>query len=495
MLDTIERKVRAPHPAQTGSGTRNYEAPLSREIIVGCVQAVDFIAVLLAGIISFSVYLVSVLGAPADFDRYSLTTFMGALLFLFLMRRTGSYAFRRLDLLGWQIGRIAGIWLATTSLLTTAAFLSKVAEAYSRGWAIAFALTALMEFVVIRGVLRLLIKRWKREGRLARFIGIVGAGEVGERLISKLKLAGQSEIQIAGVFDDRLTRVPSVIADCPVLGTTVDLVALAQSSRIDEIIIALPLRAADRISELVHRLRLLPVDIRLGIDSIAGAFPINGIGETASVPTINILDKPLKNWNGITKLIEDKVLSLVALAVFSPVMLLIAAAIVFDSEGPALFVQERFGFNNRSIKVLKFRTMFVDKGDLTGAARTVRGDPRVTRIGRFLRASSLDELPQFFNVLRGDMSLVGPRAHAIAMKAGDRLYHEAVGEYFQRHKVRPGITGWAQVNGLRGEIDSVLSAKQRVAYDLHYIDHWSLWFDLKIVVLTLRTVCARSNAY
>jgi polysaccharide biosynthesis protein PslA len=166
-----------------------------------------------------------------------------------------------------------------------------------------------------------------------------------------------------------------------------------------------------------------------------------------------------------------------------------------ESRGPVLFVQDRFGFNNNVIRVLKFRTMFVDRGDVSGAQRTVRNDPRVTRVGRVLRWLSFDELPQLLNVLRGEMSLVGPRPHAIAMRAGDQLYFEAVEDYAQRHRIKPGITGWAQVNGCRGEIDTLAKARARVDHDLYYIENWSLWLDLKTAVLTVLVLLTRQDAY
>ena len=166
-----------------------------------------------------------------------------------------------------------------------------------------------------------------------------------------------------------------------------------------------------------------------------------------------------------------------------------AILIKLDSPGPVLFVQKRFGFNNEVIGVLKFRTMHIDRADPSGAQRTVRNDPRVTRLGRILRWLSFDELPQLINVIRGDMSLVGPRPHAVAMKAGDRLYGEAVERYLHRHRVKPGITGWAQVSGLRGEVDTLEKAHARVAHDLYYIEHWSPWLDLKILLKTVGNSC------
>jgi exopolysaccharide biosynthesis polyprenyl glycosylphosphotransferase len=234
--------------------------------------------------------------------------------------------------------------------------------------------------------------------------------------------------------------------------------------------------------------------LRLSLESVE-SFPIFGLEKLGQALTIAILDRPLKNWARVTKWLEDKVLSAVLLVAFAPVMGLIALAIRMESEGPVFFVQRRFGFNNELIPVLKFRTMRQALTDQSGAARTVRNDPRVTKVGRILRRTSLDELPQLINVLRGEMSLVGPRPHVPAMQAGQQLYHEAVRSYFLRHHVRPGMTGWAQVHNLRGEIASLAAAQERVAYDLYYIEHWSVWMDLKIILLTFRTVLSLTNAY
>jgi exopolysaccharide biosynthesis polyprenyl glycosylphosphotransferase len=321
--------------------------------------------------------------------------------------------------------------------------------------------------LAVRIILRLLVQHWKIQGRLLRSLAIVGGGVFGEELIERLKKEGKDEVEVIGIFDDRLTRISSSVGGYPVLGTTNSLIEYAQTSSIDEVIIALPLRATERIGEIVAKLRMLPVDLRLSIASVGSSFPTRGIGYIADIPLIEILDRPLKNWSGITKWLEDKILSILCIIIFSPLMAMIALAILLDSRGPIFFFQERFGFNNRSVRVIKFRTMYSDRGDPTGAMRTVVNDSRVTRVGRLLRRLSLDERPQLFNVLRGDMSLVGPRAHAVAMKAGDHLYHEAVDEYFQRHRVRPGITGWAQTHGSRGEINSVESAKRRVELDLY----------------------------
>jgi polysaccharide biosynthesis protein PslA len=310
-----------------------------------------------------------------------------------------------------------------------------------------------------------------------------------------LRCTPREHLVIIGVFDDRLTRVPQSVGGYDVLGTTSDLLTFARQVPIDEIIVALPLMAEQRLKEIFDTLKMLPVDLRLSAEALTGAFPVLGVSHLADVPVLEIVERPLKHWSAVSKWVEDKLLAGLLFVLLAPAMGVIALLIRLDSPGPVFFVQERFGFNNRTVRIMKFRTMYVDQGDPSGAQRTLRNDPRVTRVGRILRAFSLDELPQLLNVLRGEMSLVGPRAHAVSMKAGDRLYYHAVKDYLHRHRVKPGITGWAQIHGLRGEIDTLDKARTRVAYDLEYIDRWSLWLDLKILLMSFRILLSRENAY
>jgi Undecaprenyl-phosphate glucose phosphotransferase len=467
---------------------------ISRDVVSETLQFLDIAGVVLAGVVAFALYLLAIVGEPSLHGGYGLTVLLAALLFVYLLRKSGAYSFRRLSQVGWQLRRVALAWSATFAALTTLAFLGKIADVYSRGWAVTWAILVMANLTLVRLGLRCLLRRWARQGRLSRTVAVVGAGEVGERLVATLRADVGEHIVVAGVFDDRSDRVPSHIGGCRVLGTIDDLVTLTRSAPMDEIIIALPLRAQGRIGDLVAKLRSLPVDLRVGIDRI-GSFPMRGIGETGSARTIEIIDRPLKDWGGVVKWLEDQILGALCLTLFVPVMALIAIAIRLDSPGPVFFRQDRYGFNNTTIRVFKFRTMHVDKCDQSGANRTVPGDPRVTRIGWFLRKFSLDELPQLINVLRGEMSLAGPRPHAVAMRAGEHLYHDAVGDYFLRHRVRPGITGWAQVNGLRGEIDTLDKARRRVSFDLHYIDHWSPWLDMKILLLTVVAVFRAQDTY
>jgi len=467
---------------------------ISQDVVAETVQLLDVMAIVLAGTIAFAFYVMPIVGDLSLSEGYGFIVILASILFVFVLRKLGAYKFRRLSQVGWQLSRVTLAWSATFAALTTVAFLAKIADIYSRGWAVTWAILVIANITLLRLGLRSLVRHWAQQGRLSRTVAVVGAGELGEHLVAKLRTDDGEHIDIAGVFDDRLNRVPSYVAGCRVLGTTCDLVELARSAPMDEIIIALPLRAEGRIADIIAKLRPLPVDLRVSIDQI-GSFPMRGIGETGSARTIEIFDRPLKDWGGVVKWLEDQILGALCLGLFAPLMALIALAIRLDSKGPVFFLQDRFGFNNKTIRVFKFRTMYVDKGDQTGTIRTVAGDPRVTRIGRFLRKFSLDELPQLMNVLRGEMSLVGPRPHALGMRAGERLYDDAVSDYFLRHRVRPGMTGWAQVNGLRGEIDTLVKARQRVSYDLYYIDHWSLWLDVKILLLTAITIFRKQNAY
>ncbi|MBI3517663.1 MAG: exopolysaccharide biosynthesis polyprenyl glycosylphosphotransferase, partial [Proteobacteria bacterium] len=210
---------------------------------------------------------------------------------------------------------------------------------------------------------------------------------------------------------------------------------------------------------------------------------------------MRVVDRPLSHWRYVAKLLEDRILAAIALVLLSPVLAAIALAIRLDSPGPVLFRQKRHGFNNTEFQVYKFRSMKVEQSDALGARQAARNDTRITKLGAFLRKSSLDELPQLFNVLRGDMSIVGPRPHPIGMRTGNRLCEDIVDEYAHRHRVRPGITGWAQVKGFRGATETPTQLQRRVELDLHYIDHWSIVFDLKIILLTAFAVLRRENAF
>jgi Undecaprenyl-phosphate glucose phosphotransferase len=252
------------------------------------------------------------------------------------------------------------------------------------------------------------------------------------------------------------------------------------------IVVTLPLSAEERLADIFEKLKAVPVDVRLCPDAVGFRLDRIGISRLGDVPLLNVIDRPLAGWRWSVKTLEDRVLATLILLMAMPLMMVISLVIKLDSPGPVLFRQKRYGYNNQLIEVMKFRTMYDDQKDENAEKLTQRNDPRVTRIGAFLRKSSLDELPQVFNVLRGEMSIVGPRPHACRAKAGGVLYQTAVEQYESRHRVKPGITGWAQVNGWRGETETVDQIRRRVEHDLAYIENWSVALDLKIILRTLK---------
>jgi Undecaprenyl-phosphate glucose phosphotransferase len=423
------------------------------------------------------------------------TAVLAATLFVGGFERIGGYALDRLSQLKWQISRSSLVWSGTVLCLLLLAFAERETGIYSRAWALSWLILAPAALIFRGYFLQLVLEACGRSGCLARNVVIVGAGGEAHRLIVKLQRSNRHTIVIRGVFDDEEPRLPAAICGVRVLGGIDDLLRLARVLPIDEVIVALPLNAERKLRELCDKMKALAIDVRLSIEPLAEIFEVCAAGYVGDVPILSVIDKPLKGWRAVLKGAEDKILALLLLLVAGPLMLVLAVLIKLDSRGPVLFVQNRFGFNNQVIRVLKFRTMRVDRGDASGAARTVRDDPRVTRFGRILRRYSLDELPQLINVLRGEMSLVGPRPHAVKMRAGERLYADAVEHYPHRHRVRPGITGWAQVNGLRGEVDTLEKGRARVAHDLYYIAHWSLWLDLKILVRTAGIVLSGAGAW
>ncbi|RWP35320.1 undecaprenyl-phosphate glucose phosphotransferase [Mesorhizobium sp.] len=395
-----------------------------------------------------------------------------------------------------NFGRLLMVWAGTFALMALTAFAMKMSQDYSR---LVFGTWFVVGFMLIFGLRLLmskLIRRWARDGRMERRAVIVGGGTAAEVLIRSVEKQPYNDIRICGIFDDRGDkRSPPLVAGYPKLGTVSELIEFARIARIDMLIVSLPLTAETRVLQLLKKLWVLPVDIRLSAHSNALQFRPRAYSYIGSVPMLDIFDRPINDWDSVAKRAFDIVFSIIGIIVFSPVMLATAIAIKLDSKGPVLFHQKRHGFNNEIIEVYKFRSMYTDKADPTAKQTVTRNDPRVTRVGRFIRKTSIDELPQFFNSLFGSLSLVGPRPHAIAAQSHNLLYNEVVDGYFARHKVKPGVTGWAQINGWRGEMDTNEKIRMRTEYDLYYIENWSLLFDLRILFLTPIRLLNTENAY
>ncbi|MDZ5696904.1 undecaprenyl-phosphate glucose phosphotransferase [Chelativorans sp. M5D2P16] len=395
-----------------------------------------------------------------------------------------------------RAGRILIAWTGTFALLTVALFFLKISSQFSRFWLGTWYISGLVLIVFLRLAAAHLIRRWARNGRIERRAVIVGGGKNAETLIRSIEQQPYNDIRICGIFDDRDDRrSPPVVAGYPKLGNIEELIEFARIARIDMMIVSLPITAEARVLAMLRKLWVLPIDIRLSAHSNHLRFRPRAYSYIGSVPMLDIFDRPINDWDSVAKRAFDIVFSLIGILLFSPVMLATAIAIKLDSKGPVIFKQKRHGFNNEEIEVYKFRSMYVEQCDPTARKAVVKDDPRVTRVGRFIRRTSIDELPQFFNALFGSLSLVGPRPHAVAAEAHNRFFDEVVDGYFARHRVKPGVTGWAQINGWRGEVDTEEKIRKRTEYDLYYIENWTLLFDLKILLLTPVRLLNTENAY
>jgi Undecaprenyl-phosphate glucose phosphotransferase len=471
---------------------------ISSDTLPGVIKAIDFATVLICGAASYFFYFLIIVGhqEPGSIGRHGFTNVLGVIIFMAGFDRIGGYKFEQLSRLRWQITHITLIWFCALSVFLVIAFVTKTSELYSRGWAIIWTASTLGFLFLQRAVLQSAMRRWSRNGAFLCSVVIVGAGEPGAKLIQRLgKNVGQSRVAVLGVFDDRQTRVAIGAQDHRMLGTTDDLLQYVRHTPVDEVIIALPLSAEQRVKAIVEKLKALPVDLRLSAEQLGEICPIRRLDRDLGVLVLDLVERPLKNWNGFAKWIEDKLLSTILLALFAPIMILISIAIKFDSAGPVLFHQRRYGYNNKIIIVNKFRTLRAEATDDNASKLVTRDDDRLTRIGYFLRRFSLDELPQLLNVINGEMSIVGPRPHATQAKAGSQLYEEAVGTYMARHRVKPGLTGWAQVNGWRGQTLTTEQIQKRTEHDLYYIEHWSVWFDLWIIIKTGLAIFQQENAF
>jgi putative colanic acid biosynthesis UDP-glucose lipid carrier transferase len=309
------------------------------------------------------------------------------------------------------------------------------------------------------------------------------------------------EVEVVGVYDDRIDRLQegALKQGVTILGTVSHFLAWARYARVDCVVIALPWTSEHRLREMIEALQALDIEIQIcpeGLGFVVHSFPLlrNSIATTlGGLPMFSVSRRPLDGWGWLIKDIEDRLLIFLLAPIVLPVCLLVALAIRIDSPGPVLFKQRRSGFNGRDFWVYKFRTMRAEDSVPEGVTKaTLRADPRVTRVGNILRRTSLDELPQLINVLRGEMSIIGPRPHAVDH---DQQFARIIRQYYARHRVRPGITGWAQVNGLRGSVVEDEQIRRRVAFDLWYIENWSIFFDLRILLMTPFVGLVHRNAY
>jgi Undecaprenyl-phosphate glucose phosphotransferase len=501
-LDAV-RKFDGQPDAAKGSGGLS---PIARQVatqyrrdttspvmVSGVLRLVEFAILFLSGMALYGIHF----GFTTHFFwQYPAIILIGSVLTVVFLEFTDCYQIPSLLRPVQNAGRLLLLWSGTFAVLALTGFFMKVSADFSRMWFGSWFVTGFLLLFVLRLVMSRMIRRWARNGRMERRAVIVGGGKAAEALIRSVEMQPDNDIRICGIFDDRDDkRSPPVVAGYPKLGNITELIEFARIARIDMLIVSLPLTAETRVLSLLKKLWVLPVDIRLSAHSNQLRFRPRSYSYIGAVPMLDIFDKPINDWDSVAKRAFDIIFSVIGIIVFSPVMLATAIAIKLDSKGPVFFRQKRHGFNNEIIDVYKFRSMYVEHSDPTAKAAVTRNDSRVTRVGRFIRKTSIDELPQFFNSLLGSLSLIGPRPHAVSAQSYNKLWTEVVDGYFARHRVKPGVTGWAQINGWRGEIDTDEKIKMRTEFDLYYIENWSLWFDLKIMLLTPLRLLNTENAY
>lgn len=451
-------------------------------------RALDGLTIWLAGVWAYAVYFQS-LEFP---DVYKWALIFAAILTLVVFPMFDNYQ-------SWR-GRhwaeqfrvvIVSVSTVMAAMVLLSAGMRNTAM-FSRSWFAIWFFFSIIGIFTYKRVLSNLLRRLRQRGWNRRRIIIYGAGELGQMVATHHLDAPWAEYEVVCLMDDS-PNVETFRRIRVLDGSKVQLTSFIDEHDIQEVWLALPLRAEERMKSILQDLRNTTVAIRFapnifGLRLLLGSAAFKDV---VGVPVIDLNSSPISGMNYLLKELEDRLLGSLILLLVSPLMLLIAIAIKLESRGPILFKQLRHGWDGKPIKVYKFRSMFIhDEGKRVTQA--TKNDPRITKVGAFLRRSSLDELPQFFNVIQGRMSVVGPRPHAIAH---NEYYRDKVEFYFQRHKVKPGITGWAQVNGLRGETDTLDKMEKRIELDLYYIEHWSLWLDFKIIMLTLVRGFTDDKAY
>ncbi len=426
-------------------------------------------------------------GISQVYRAYIQAILIAALLSVFVFQSLGLYKPWRGISLTREIPAVISSWSILFLLLAFIAVISKTSEDYSRGWFLLWYLCSVSVAVIFRLLLRLTLAILRKQGFNLRHIVIVSHNDFGLEVLQRLQNDKTHGLNVVALFSDN-EHLHRQLDGQLSFGKLEQLSDFVTRREIDQVWIAMPLSEEKQVQKVIDYLRHNTVDIRY-LPDISGFNLLNhSFTEISGFPVLDLSSSPMQGMNLVLKRIEDISLSIIILTLVSPLFLLIAVLIKLDSRGPIFYLQERVGWNNQVFKIIKFRTLPVDAEQKSGPVWAKKGEHRATRIGQFLRKTSLDELPQFFNVLQGNMSIVGPRPerpHFVAQ------FKEQIPGYMKKHMVKAGITGWAQVNGWRGNTD----LNKRLEYDLYYIENWSLWFDFKIIFLTLLRGFVHPNAY
>jgi Undecaprenyl-phosphate glucose phosphotransferase len=461
---------------------------ISSRVIPGLMVTLDSLVILSAGLISYVA--IVYFGDP---EYYTAAVAFVWLTTILLMNFAGLYEFEAFTRPLAFSDKIVISFVTTFAFLLAAAFALKISIEYSRIWTASFAISACIATLLFRVLAARVMGYLADRHVFTRNVVIVGSGQQAAKLLAHIKKSQPRFISVLGVFAESRQDVANSSSHFATLGIIDDLPSYIRNNTVDDVVISLPWSADEQITAIMNTLRELPVNVYLGADLIGFRVPIRpSPGHFGELPLVEVMGTPLAGWGGVQKAALDYGLGIILTILLLPMMILIAIAIKLESKGPALFWQQRYGFVNRVFEICKFRTMRYTEAPEKKIIQATQGDPRITHVGRLLRRLSLDELPQLFNVLNGTMSLVGPRPHAVQH---NEEYARLIRGYFARHRVKPGMTGWAQVNGFRGETKTIEQMEARVQYDIYYVENWSLFLDLKILAMTAVICLTGRNAY
>ncbi|NNE01302.1 MAG: undecaprenyl-phosphate glucose phosphotransferase [Pirellulaceae bacterium] len=426
------------------------------------------------------------------------TSLLAIVVFMLLSHLTGLHHRVQQSTANGEMTAIVATWFLTVLVLSLLAFATRYGQAFSRSVVFGWIVLAPAMIGIGRMAVRIVIQEMVSRGYGVRRVAIAGLNDLGRQTASNIADQPSLGLQVVGFYDDRIDfreqpdeDFETTIQDATTFGSLDDLVELARSGDVDTIMITLPMRAESRIKFLLDKLSDSTVSVYIVPDFFVFELLHSRWTNVGGLPAVSVFENPLFGVDGVMKRVVDLAIALVTLVVAAIPMLLIALAVKLSSAGPVFFRQKRYGMDGREILVWKFRSMRTcDNGPVVKQA--TKDDPRITRVGAILRKTSLDELPQLLNVIDGSMSLVGPRPHA---SAHNEQYRSLIRGYMLRHKVKPGITGLAQVNGCRGETETIDKMERRVEWDHQYIRRWSLWLDIKILFKTLFVVWGQETAY
>ncbi len=455
------------------------------KLLPGLVLILDALVLLAVG---YATYWQFVDYSYQTVDYYVAAIIGNSLMAVMLMYFAGLYQFGAITRAVSSIDRIVLANITTFVLMLAGAFAIKISNFYSRAWVGAFLFGGIAALILTRMAIAHIVRKLGQRGVVARSVAIYGHGEQVQELQNYLKQQNLTFIKVAGVFGEKDTAgiSPDSVDFCR-------LIEFTRSDNVDDIIVALPWANSREVASIMDKLRELPINVYLSADLIGYKMSMRAAPSYfESLPLFQVAGKPLSGWDIILKTMEDYIISLIVLVLLSPLLLVVALLIKLDSPGPVIFKQKRLGFNNQVFDIYKFRSMTYNDTAQSKTVQAQRNDPRVTRVGKILRKTSIDEIPQLFNVLNGTMSIVGPRPHAIDH---NEEFSSKIRGYFARHRVKPGLTGLAQVKGFRGLTDTVEKMENRVKYDVEYTENWSLLTDLKIILRTPFAVLLGTNAH